>query len=226
MHFVGFVVMMLMTFKEDGFLENLETKSGRTMTRIQMSSTITARGWENIFREFVCSPPQKDVFPWFESITEEPNEETDILQSIYIWILSIWYFAQKKISSHGLKTFPKKVLRTRQIFCSLWYLNPLKLIFGYPPFFPTNKQCEGKPHLLVHFCGSMRWMMKYFQLFTFLQSKCIEDISFSIHFALRLEKLLGPSKSHFLLRTNIIQNPRSPREDLVDSSWIIFRTIR
>ena len=84
MHFVGFVVMMLMTFKEDGFLENLETKSGRTMTRIQMSSTITARGWENIFREFVCSPPQKDVFPWFESITEEPNEETDILHSIYI----------------------------------------------------------------------------------------------------------------------------------------------
>ena len=78
-----FVFMMSMTLEEDGFPKNLETKSGRTMTRIQMSSTITARDWENIF-ENSSTPPQKDVFPWLKSIPEEPNKETDILQSVYI----------------------------------------------------------------------------------------------------------------------------------------------
>ena len=68
--FYEVIFMMLMTFKEDGFPKNLETKSGRTMTRIQMSSTITARGWENIFREFVFSSTKR-CLPWLNSISEK-----------------------------------------------------------------------------------------------------------------------------------------------------------
>ena len=136
--FCEVIFMMLMTFKEDGFPKNLETKSGRTMTRIQMSSTITARGWENIFREFVFSSTKR-CLPWLKSTTEKLWKETDILQSVYIWIPSIWYFATKRCFPMVWKHFRKKLLRKRWIFGSLYIFESSQSDIWLSSIFP-NKQ--------------------------------------------------------------------------------------